>query len=158
MCGFTVGFAISRFFPEPGNREMGGPEPVNLGFGFRFSVCYSLTINRKFSTSELKHSHLKSNVLVCYCTINFHLSTCLKSVSLKTKNFVSFCPRAYKCYLAGNYYYSVPQFSLGFHFPVLPVSVFCPFPGKFPFPVLPRANPSWIQYQIVSRVTVFPEG
>ena len=36
----VVGFAISRFFPEPGNREMGGPEPVNPGFGFRFCMSY----------------------------------------------------------------------------------------------------------------------
>ena len=34
-CGdLQVGFAISHFLPEPGNREMGGPEPVNPGFGF----------------------------------------------------------------------------------------------------------------------------
>ena len=36
---------------------------------------------------------------------------------------------------------TVPEFSLGFHFPVLPVLVFGPFPGKYPFPVPPRANP-----------------
>ena len=36
-----LGFAISRFFPEPGNREMGGPEPVYPGFGFRFCMSYS---------------------------------------------------------------------------------------------------------------------
>ena len=35
-----LGFAISRFFPEPGYREMGGPEPGNPGFGFRFSISY----------------------------------------------------------------------------------------------------------------------
>ena len=44
--------------------------------------------------------------------------------------------------LAGKYSYSIPEFNLGFHFPVLPVSVFCLFPGQFPFPVLPRANPT----------------
>ena len=38
---FKLGFAISRFFPELGNREMGGPEPVNPGFGLRFCMSYS---------------------------------------------------------------------------------------------------------------------
>ena len=69
------------------------------------------------------------------------ITTCLKSVFLETTNYLSFCKRAYRSYVACNYSYSVPEFHLGFPFPFLLVSVFCPFPGKFPFPVLPRANP-----------------
>ena len=48
-----MGLLIYWFFLEPVNWEMGSPEPGNPGFGFRFSVSYSQSINQKFSTSEL---------------------------------------------------------------------------------------------------------
>ena len=47
-----------------------------------------------------------------------------------------------RSYFLGKYSYSVPEFCLSFLFLVLPVLIFGPFPRKFLFPVLPRANPA----------------
>ena len=41
VAALGLGLAISRFSQEPGNWEMGGLEPVNPGFGFRFSMSHS---------------------------------------------------------------------------------------------------------------------
>ena len=90
------------------------------------------------------------------------ITTCLKTVSLETTNCLIFA-REPRCCLAGKYSYSIPEFNLGFHFVVLPVSVFCPFPEKFPFLVLPGANPihdsnliqcsQWLHLQCASTGT-----
>ena len=90
-----------------------------------------------------KHSHSKSYILVCYFTMNFHDNYMPKKCFVRNYTLLNFFVREPRSCLAGKYSYSIPEFNLGFHFPVLPVSVFFPLPGKFLFLVLPRANPIW---------------
>ena len=58
-----MGLLIYWFFLEPVNWEMGSPEPGNPGFGFRFSIVYSKTINHTFPTSELS---IKKYTDICH--------------------------------------------------------------------------------------------
>ena len=50
VAALGLGLAISRFSQEPGNWEMGGPEPGNPSFGFRFRASCSEAKHYNFST------------------------------------------------------------------------------------------------------------
>ena len=73
--------------------------------------------------------------------MNVHDNYMPKKSFFRNNKLFKFLSESVNVVFAGKYSYSIPEFNLGFHFPVLPVSVFCSFPGKFPFPVLPIANP-----------------